>query len=477
MDSEYPLEFDGGWLPPEGRTQEQRLLNDEMMEQAQDFGVVGSTLEKPPERVIFAEMQKKQLGKLIPRIRQITGSCLPGDAMVRMADGTEKLISDVRVGDSVLSHRKKVRKVLGVSEHSTEECMLQFSIAGRNDFWCTEGHVLPVLAVCGRGTVEWKKAGDIVKGDRLFSPILGTGEVADGDSITREYGANCRVNLVESLGVPDELVYDIEVEEDHSFIADGISVHNCVGAGAAQAYADSALGDVVHRGDREEVKLCYPWATYGVGREIGGMRGTGSGSFGGAQAKAVRPSTFGMLEIDDSRLPQPRYIHDGTWVEWSKSTELEWSHPRAWPIPRSELSTTASKYGMHTITQIKSTDEWVQLLAQGYGVTLASMFGTRPRVEKGVLVGRWNASWAHQMSSAGYWLHPELGLLFLINNQWGPSAHGKCPVLSPIGVLGSFWMPEKDAAKVVRTGEVIGHSSTGGFNLRTIDWSNFFTTA
>lgn len=244
---------------------------------------------------------------------------------------------------------------------------------------------------------------------------------------------------------------------------------SCVGAGGAQAYIRSMVGDVVHRGDNEEVKLPFPYATYGVGRQIGGMRRTGSGSFGAAQAKAVKPENFGMLAWDDSRVPKPT-VRNG-WAKWTQREELTWSHPSAWPMRKDDLHTDARKYGMHTVTAIRDTGQWVQLLAQGYGVTLASSFGTRPRVQGDVLLGPWNGSWAHQMSSSGYWKHPQHGLIFLIDNQWGPSAHGDCPTLSKLGVRGSFWIKERDASRIIRSGEVFGHSSTGGFPARKFEWN------
>lgn len=242
---------------------------------------------------------------------------------------------------------------------------------------------------------------------------------------------------------------------------------SCVGAGGARAYTLAQVGDVFVRGDAEEIKIPFPYATYGVGREIAGSRGTGEGSFGGAQAKAIKQ--FGMLPWDDERVPKP-VIKNG-WASWRSNQEIQWSHPKAWPIQRSELEPDAQKFQITDVTQAESTDDVDQGLAQGFGVTIACMFGTKPRVEDDVLLGRWNDSWAHQQSITGYWLHPKHGKIYVIDNQWD-DVHGHCPTLFPIGVTGSYWMLEKDLAKIIKSqdGEVYLHSNTEGFPLQQIDW-------
>ena len=49
---------------------------------------------------------------------------------------------------------------------------------------------------------------------------------------------------------------------------------SCVGSAAARAYIHAQCGDVYHRGDNEHILLPFPFATYGVGRELMGARST-----------------------------------------------------------------------------------------------------------------------------------------------------------------------------------------------------------
>lgn len=245
---------------------------------------------------------------------------------------------------------------------------------------------------------------------------------------------------------------------------------SCVGCGGARAYLTQMLADIIFAGDHETVKPIFPFATYGVGRRKAGMPRTGEGSFGAAQAWACEPGNFGYLAWDDPRVPKPS--SQGEWWKWSKSDEINWSHPKAWPVQERELAETAGKHGIETVTRVRNTDQLLQGFAQGYSATLASMYGTKPRVEGDVLLGRWNDQWAHQMSAPPtWWKHPRHGLIFQIDNQWGPHAHGICPTLSQFGVTGSFWILEADMDRVIRTGEVYLHSGTGDFPARPGLWT------
>lgn len=244
---------------------------------------------------------------------------------------------------------------------------------------------------------------------------------------------------------------------------------SCVGAGGWMAFFQSIIGDIAVRGDREAAKAPFPWATYGVGRQMSGSRRTGEGSTGSAQAKAM--SEWGVLPLDFGGLPQPT-INKG-WVTWSSSIEIDWSHPSGWPKSKSELDPEAKKYRVLTAASVRSTQEVASALAQGYGVTLASMFGTRDeRENQGYVVGSWSASWSHQMSCGGYTEHPSLGRIFWIQNQWNYNAHPVDPFMAQFNVNGGFWITEKTMQKIIDNGEVYIFSATMGFPVNKIDWSS-----
>ncbi|MGA0201273.1 MAG: polymorphic toxin-type HINT domain-containing protein, partial [Prochlorotrichaceae cyanobacterium] len=73
----------------------------------------------------------------------------------------------------------------------------------RGDLRCTHSHLIQTV----RG---WIKAQDLQAGDQIFSPM-------DTNLAT--------VRSVRPAG--RERVYDLEVEDNHNFVANGLSVHNC----------------------------------------------------------------------------------------------------------------------------------------------------------------------------------------------------------------------------------------------------------
>ncbi len=271
--------------------------------------------------------------------------------------------------------------------------------------------------------------------------------------------------------LPDECILaDLEIKCNGSSINVWQRSGSCVGAGAAKAYIQAAAGDVCFRGDNETVKFCFPWATYGIGRKLAGMRSTGEGSFGTAQAKAC--ATWGLLAVDHPDLPtyDPSLFNEG-WLSYSEKLEINWSHPIAWPISEEVLRKSANENQILLTAQVHAISEVISGLAQGYGITLASSFGSRSqRVIDGFLMAEWDDTWYHQMSCGGYSTHPRYGKVFWIQNQWGPRIHPICPKMITRKVTGGFWISEATFTRIIKSGEVFVHSNTEGFPARKLNW-------
>lgn len=70
------LTYVGGWIPPSERTAEQRRLAAEYHEQIGLFRHRAARVTAQPTRVLMHETEITATGKLLPRIKQLTGSCV-----------------------------------------------------------------------------------------------------------------------------------------------------------------------------------------------------------------------------------------------------------------------------------------------------------------------------------------------------------------------------------------------------------------
>jgi len=61
---------------------------------------------------------------------EVSCTCLHPDMLVQMADGTQKFIKDINVGEHVISHTGKSRKVLNKSIHQTNKDLYALDIVG-----------------------------------------------------------------------------------------------------------------------------------------------------------------------------------------------------------------------------------------------------------------------------------------------------------------------------------------------------------
>ena len=112
-------------------------------------------------------------------------------------------IENVRVGDKVVTHKFRYHTVLNVGSHFADVITL-VSERGRT-ITCTPNH--PIL----NERLEWTRADDMLGHKWLYLDHGTWEEVVE----IRQ----CSCGLVE--------VYNIEVEDDHSYTANGVAVHNC----------------------------------------------------------------------------------------------------------------------------------------------------------------------------------------------------------------------------------------------------------
>lgn len=80
--------------------------------------------------ILLYEAERYLLGEYLPADYQRRGTCFPAGSMVWMADGSEKPIQDVRVGDCVISHTGLPRKVVDIGSRAYSGDMVSVSLKG-----------------------------------------------------------------------------------------------------------------------------------------------------------------------------------------------------------------------------------------------------------------------------------------------------------------------------------------------------------
>jgi hypothetical protein len=143
------------------------------------------------------------------------GSCFPAGTSIRMADGSEKPIEDVRVSESVLTAEGRVGTVTDTMVRPYTGKLIKIIMG--NDWYvrCTPEH--PILTNTGYLEAQYLRSYHKVALPGLgyepgwFSPLAFMHDDFVGD------------------------VFNIEVEGDHSYVAEGIGVHNCASEASSGA--------------------------------------------------------------------------------------------------------------------------------------------------------------------------------------------------------------------------------------------------
>lgn len=135
--------------------------------------------------------------------------CFVPTTKILMGDGSRKKIQDVQVGDVVMSWNgtgfepKPVTKVYT----SQAEKLVKVEVNSASNTWCTPEH--PFL-VSGQG---WVPAKDLEPGDRV-------------SAFENDLAFVSQVIYQEPSGT-DKTVFNLEVQDNHTYIANNLVVHNC----------------------------------------------------------------------------------------------------------------------------------------------------------------------------------------------------------------------------------------------------------
>lgn len=164
------------------------------------------------------------------------GCFIPG-TQVTMADGRRIAIEDVQVGDLVLTHKGRPREVLNKQIRGGKWGVRRIEAVGvPSAITATDIHPFFVLDE-SHGSVQEVQAQHLRVGDLLCNPGCTAGTP---------------ITSIESQTY-EGWVHDMEVEEDHSYVVEGVAVHNCTIDGSTCTKCGHWAAD--------ETEMCFPPGT------------------------------------------------------------------------------------------------------------------------------------------------------------------------------------------------------------------------
>lgn len=181
-------------------------------------------------------------------------------------------------------------------------------------------------------------------------------------------------------------------------------IGDCVSWGMKHAVEYLACCDILMRKDAEEFHHIFAPYIYGVSRvQIGGGRLSGDGSLGSWAAAGVMK--YGVIFANKNETPV-----------YSKEVAKKWGANG----PPSSYLAIGKNYLVQSAAKVKSWDQLIAGLANGYSCTVASNQGFTMKPDKDGF-HQADGQWMHQMCIYDYCLDPDPHVL--IANSWG-DVHG-----------------------------------------------------
>jgi len=269
----------------------------------------------------------------------------------------------------------------------------------------------------------------------------------DNDVLRTANGYARKVRKITYRTVEHVSVYDFEVEEDHSFIAGGLVVHNCVGAATGNALTVlSAVQRKIADNPTQAFVNFWPYA-YGRTRFNQGDRNPGEGAVSSVMATTL--GNDGVLGTHEPGLPT--FTHDDGYT-LTKAIEMQWSDGDSPTVTRwldaGRKHTVGSRGPVYTAEDVKTAilNGYPVLNGCAYFVDNGSIRGSG---DSAYVRGRYDSRGGHETGWFGYWDHPDDGPLYLYWNQWTASTYGKDPAGGP---RCSVWVPESEVTRMMKAG-------------------------
>lgn len=270
---------------------------------------------------------------------------------------------------------------------------------------------------------------------------------SNSDPKRSQYGYARIVRNITTRQVESLQVFDFEVMEDHSFIAGGIVVHNCVGV--SEGNAVSTLSAIQRCIADSPTKAMIPWwgFPYGRSRFKSGMRTRGEGSITSIMGAILRDEGCFAINEEGFRTAIAFTKSDG-WAVPS-SVELQWSDGDETLV--TQYLGLAKQFPVGSVSPCNSIDDVIAGILNGYPCLNGCNYymGSGHLNNAGIAIGSYNGRGGHATTYEGYWEHETLGPLVLYRNQWSNSTYPQDSTGKP---RCSVWAPESEANRLFQLG-------------------------
>lgn len=156
------------------------------------------------------------------RKRQLTTlsmGCFTADTLVTLSDGTRAPISSITPGQKVITHKGRPKEVAALMARQGDWGMRRVEVVGlETSIESTDNHLFFVIRP--GLVIEEVRADSLLPGDLILSPLV-DGVASESDRTLFPIKAITPFTFTGT-------VFDLEVEEDHSYLVQGLAVHNCV---------------------------------------------------------------------------------------------------------------------------------------------------------------------------------------------------------------------------------------------------------
>ena len=168
-----------------------------------------------------------------------TGACFFPGTKITVDDGGFKLIENIKEGDFVLTHKGRLRQVKKTMKRMVTEDVYEIKVTGVPDkLRVTKEHPLYLKKMIPKENPksqtrlefdqypQWIKAKNARENDVIHAPTYNPGQTVRGG---RFASAACTYSKISNIHTRHYkgIVYNFEVEEDNTYVANSCTVHNC----------------------------------------------------------------------------------------------------------------------------------------------------------------------------------------------------------------------------------------------------------